>query len=74
MAAVRKFALPVERPGGRYITRIQMKRMKEAAIEAAKFSEKESGLFFAGRESESGDCNLNPPITVPKMICTAEIM
>ncbi|GAB5362631.1 hypothetical protein AAMO2058_000813900 [Amorphochlora amoebiformis] len=44
MAAVRKFALPVERPGGRYITRIQMKRMKEAAIEAAKFSEKESGL------------------------------
>mmetsp|Transcript_9321 Transcript_9321/g.15046 ORF Transcript_9321/g.15046 Transcript_9321/m.15046 type:complete len:262 (+) Transcript_9321:97-882(+) len=40
-AASRNFSLPVERPGGRYLTRIQMDRMKKAAAEAAKRAEKD---------------------------------
>mmetsp|Transcript_2090 Transcript_2090/g.4781 ORF Transcript_2090/g.4781 Transcript_2090/m.4781 type:complete len:205 (+) Transcript_2090:142-756(+) len=40
----RAFALPIERPGGRYLTRIQMDRMKKAAAEAAKRAEEDNKL------------------------------
>uniref|UniRef100_A0A7S2TTP6 Transmembrane protein n=1 Tax=Lotharella oceanica TaxID=641309 RepID=A0A7S2TTP6_9EUKA len=40
----RSFALPIERPGARYLTRIQMDRMKKAAAEATERAKEDAKL------------------------------